>query len=358
MTRKFGIEIEISNLRPLDAQRLISEIGDVPLHTNTNYGHSGYDKWRVTTDASVSSGCEVVSRILEGDEGINELKKVCRALARGGARVNQACGLHVHVEARDLNGNHLRHLVTRYSTFESQIDAFMPRSRRGNSNHFCGSVANQIQYFSNHGRHDRNWNSNQASLVAQAYGSRYMKVNLQSWIRQRTVEFRQHSGSVNASKIANWVKFVLQFTEESVRRTPQVENVEANNAPVQDRSAGYSQTNYSYNVTYSHRRILNILIENQNQCVTISQLASRARLSETSIPSYISTLRGAYGLTIRNNRRRRFGAQGYTLVTGAAQPTPAPTPAPVPVVSTPDSLWSGIDPDIESFYNERAMELA
>ncbi len=45
-----------------------------------------------------------------------------------------------------------------------------------------------------------------------AYGvfgnSRYNKVNLEAYARHRTVEFRQHGGSTNFTKMKNWILFL------------------------------------------------------------------------------------------------------------------------------------------------------
>lgn len=59
--------------------------------------------------------------------------------------------------------------------------------------------------------------------MANIMGSRYFKVNLMSFQRHGTIEFRQHSGTVNATKIANWVRFLGQFIDNSkARNTPAV----------------------------------------------------------------------------------------------------------------------------------------
>lgn len=39
-------------------------------------------------------------------------------------------------------------------------------------------------------------------------GNRYKKVNLKSYFRHGTVEFRQHSGTIEYTKISNWVLFL------------------------------------------------------------------------------------------------------------------------------------------------------
>ena len=57
-----------------------------------------------------------------------------------GATANRSCGYHVHLDAADLTASDIRAIVTRYADHESEIDAFMPPSRRGNANTYCGSV--------------------------------------------------------------------------------------------------------------------------------------------------------------------------------------------------------------------------
>lgn len=42
-------------------------------------------------------------------------------------------------------------------------------------------------------------------------GDRYYKVNVDSWSRHNTIEFRQHQGSVSYEKITMWAKFCLKL---------------------------------------------------------------------------------------------------------------------------------------------------
>ncbi|KAA3846594.1 amidoligase enzyme, partial [Bacteroides ovatus] len=37
---------------------------------------------------------------------------------------------------------------------------------------------------------------------------RYHKVNFEAYSRHRTVEFRQHSGTTNFTKMENWIRFL------------------------------------------------------------------------------------------------------------------------------------------------------
>lgn len=87
-----------------------------------------------------------------------------------------------------------------YKHAEAEIDKFMPASRRGGSNTYCGSL---IQFPDERIRSARNIRELQG-----LFPSRYMKVNLQAYSRHRTVEFRQHSGTISFTKIENWVCFL------------------------------------------------------------------------------------------------------------------------------------------------------
>ena len=57
------------------------------------------------------------------------------------------------------------------------------------------------------------------SDVAGTICTRYTKVNSQSYNRHKTIEFRQHSGTINYTKIMGWVKFLkdlIKFSEKNV----------------------------------------------------------------------------------------------------------------------------------------------
>jgi hypothetical protein len=46
-------------------------------------------------------------------------------------------------------------------------------------------------------------------------GGRYNKVNLCAFLRHGTIEFRQHSGTMNVDKVINWIVFCVNFVETS-----------------------------------------------------------------------------------------------------------------------------------------------
>ena len=186
----FGIEIECYDV---DQHLLKAKLIDLGVSVESEfYNHDDKPHWKIVYDGSVSGpgACEVVSPILNGQNGIDQIKKVTQALDYVGAKINPSCGLHVHHEAKDFdNKKKLMKVVSVYQRMEKFIDDFMPISRRGNNTFYAKTMIGVTDN------------------VAENHGGRYYKVNLQSWYRQGTVEFRQHSGTVEADKIINWVYF-------------------------------------------------------------------------------------------------------------------------------------------------------
>jgi hypothetical protein len=45
--------------------------------------------------------------------------------------------------------------------------------------------------------------------------SRHFKVNMLAYNRHKTLEFRQHSGTVEYTKIANWINFLAKLIQYS-----------------------------------------------------------------------------------------------------------------------------------------------
>jgi hypothetical protein len=69
------------------------------------------------------------------------------------------------------------------------------------------------------------WDS--LAAIAQIANSRYRKVNLDSYNRHGTLEFRHHHGSIDGDVVCNWVKFVLNLVERARLNAKKRKNVKA-----------------------------------------------------------------------------------------------------------------------------------
>lgn len=204
--RTFGIEIEFVGLCRYEAERVINARG-VDCR-NEHYNHTTQTYWKIVTDASLRAvnghAYELVSPILRGDAGVAELKTVLEAINEAGAQVNVSCGLHVHLGCQDLSMNEIATIYERYAAYESQIDSVMPRSRRGNAR-WARSLAGMTERVKGCAdKHEAEW------------FDRYYKINLSNVARRGAMEFRQHSGTTDFTKISNWLAFLQQFIERSV----------------------------------------------------------------------------------------------------------------------------------------------
>lgn len=185
---------------------------DIAPHLTASPRETSRRHWKIVSDASVNGGYELVSPVLKGQRGLDEVKAVSEALAEVGAMINKSCGFHSHFGTDDFKDSISvwRNLYINYATLEEDIDAFMPPSRR--HNRYCSSLK------------VRGWRSkmeNAQTLVdlerAVTNRSRYFKLNSQSYWRHGTVEFRQHSGTIEFDKIKNWLLFCARFVDFSKR---------------------------------------------------------------------------------------------------------------------------------------------
>lgn len=207
--RTFGVEIEFTELSERQILTLEEKLTEAGIETKyEGYNHITRPIWKIVTDGSVRNskhrcGFELVSPPLKGIEGLEALKKAIEVLNANGAKVNRSCGLHVHHDAGRWGVKEFKNAYRLYSRMEQTIDEAMPKSRRSSNNYYCKSnrskmeteldlfeaceTVNDLRIF---------WDSD-----------RYYKLNMESWYRHGTIEFRQHSGTTEADKILNWVVF-------------------------------------------------------------------------------------------------------------------------------------------------------
>jgi hypothetical protein len=214
---QFGVEIEVILPRGMSRHAAAAKItaAGVECHEEL-YGHSTpAGKWKVVTDGSLGydQGAEFVSPPLRGEEGFRQMRIVCDALTAMNARITSKCGFHVHVDVGTEPVDFFKNLVRLYASAETTIDKFMPASRRGSVNPFCQptrindaalTTATNIQQVATAIGQD---NTRQHARSAR----RYRKLNLQCFFVYGTVEFRQHGGTCDAQKAANWVRLCLRM---------------------------------------------------------------------------------------------------------------------------------------------------
>lgn len=218
-TRKFGIEIEAYNCT---REKLASELRAAGINVAVEgYNHTTRNHWKLVTDSSLTGNntFELVSPVLEGEAGLKELEKVCWVLEYCDVKVNDSCGLHIHMDAADFDLQTWKNLALSYKHLERVIDSFMPQSRR--QNYYCKGLSSISAA-------DIQAAQNINDLRAAFGNNRYRKVNLEAYARHRTVEFRQHSGTTNFTKMENWVRFLnglITFAKSGIAANTSLENI-------------------------------------------------------------------------------------------------------------------------------------
>lgn len=380
-TRRFGVEIEFCTR--LDRQEIAEKLTAAGVNVRAeHYNHTARPHWKIVSDGSVSLGWELVSPILSGIEGVNEVKTVVAALVEAGATVDKSCGLHVHVDANDLTAHSIVNVVKRYSAHETMIDKVVPSHRRNNT--YAGTttqVARTVETYLNQ------YPRSTPAAVCERVNGRYYKLNLAAYLQHGTVEFRQHSGSIDGTKIANWIQFCVVFVQDSivtVRHTVPTPPPAPVQVPVQVQT---TQSPVTMAVVRAQRvnaieikyiRLLELFLAYGSYgTIASTTIAAALEISESSVPSYVSMFRDRFPtvvVKVRRNRGYYTTSSGsemrYALnpnapvvtpvvpVVVAPRPVPVAPPVPVTVVDIPTDrgIFANLPVAVRAFYQERAVD--
>lgn len=229
-TLTYGVEIETYGAgREAVARAIAAEVGGTARPAGGFYQKweavmPDGRKWTTMTDASISghAGAEVVSPILRWED-MDLLQRVVRAVRRAGAKVNESCGIHVHVGAERFKRDpkalvRLAKIVHKHEDilFEMLCTCASRRARwcRPVSQSFLAKVENyrgsSLDYL------NRAWYGHR-NLNPQHYdSSRYHALNLHNvWFRG-TVEFRWYEATLHAGKVKAAVHLALGLAAKAL----------------------------------------------------------------------------------------------------------------------------------------------
>lgn len=216
-----GVEIECFGFRKSVVREALQRKG--VLSIETGYDHNDQKKaYKLGHDGSImgENSCEVVSPILKN---LKSLKVVCDTINEHGARVNRSCGLHIHLGAESLTLDQWVRVIKNYARIEAIIDSFMAISRRGNNNGYCKSIIEAADRLSDIGSFQQ---------IESAFRChRYHKVNVMSFRRHKTIEFRQHQGTTDFAKIKMWAEFLTALVNYSIDHEALIEASTINDLP-------------------------------------------------------------------------------------------------------------------------------
>ena len=180
--------------------------------------------WTSTNDGSINSeegydGIEMVSYPASGDLLLESIDNLMSWSNDIGAVVNRSCGLHVHFNSLDLTARQVAHVGIVYRYFEEILKGMMPNSRQ--SSNWC----KDFPIPKKHLRHI----TEESELIEMYYDymdshpstdkyndARYCGLNIHSRYYHGSLEFRLHSGTLNRTKILNWIQILNRIIDMAI----------------------------------------------------------------------------------------------------------------------------------------------
>lgn len=211
------------------------------LGTRATHVGGGYDaytvedsqgrKWKVVSDASIrcearggreatrNYSVEVVSPICQyGD--LERVQEIIRALRHSGAKVNDSCGIHVHVDAAKHTPQTLRNIVNIMASKEDLLyKALNVQIEREN---YCQKADLRFLDEVNHVRPksmqelERLWYNGSSRRDIHYDNTRYHALNLHSVFSKGTIEFRMFNSTLHAGEVKSYIQLCLAISHQAL----------------------------------------------------------------------------------------------------------------------------------------------
>ena len=236
--QRFGIEIEMTGITRAAAARVIAG------HFSTTATHVGgtYDaysirdaeerQWKVVSDASIQCelrrrtgvagrtyAVEVVSPICRYDD-IPAIQEIVRKLRSAGAKVNDSCGIHVHVDAAPHTVTTLRNIVNIMAAKEDLLyKALRVKVEREN---YCQKADTRFLDEMNQKRPstieelESIWYDGPTGRYHHYDYTRYHGLNLHSVFSKGTIEFRLFNSTLHAGEIKSYIQLCLAISHQAL----------------------------------------------------------------------------------------------------------------------------------------------
>lgn len=231
-TLTYGMELEtIGRTRNQTAKTIQKVTGGQVVRATEQTSYDPWDvimpdgrHWRVMCDGSLSGDrnhqCEVVSPILKYED-LEMVQNVVRALRTDGSKVDQSCGIHIHIGAAPFNANAIRNLAKTVNKQEALIEKALGIQDRRICR-WCREVDHAFLE-----RIDHRTMTSMEQLRIAWYGhnnhnlthydsSRYHGLNLHSVFYRGTIEFRWFEATLHAGVVKSYIQFALALAAKAL----------------------------------------------------------------------------------------------------------------------------------------------
>jgi hypothetical protein len=167
---------------------------------------------------------EVVSPILYGRQGLQEILKMCKTLQAFGVKIRDRdkglSSFHVHVGADDLDGEPLSRLIQAYHHLEYGIEdpyingllGCVHHRRHSDKAEFVSDIDPRLLSAAQIGP----LTFEKANEICPQYDDRWVSLNMLGRCRKYgTVEFRRHEAMVDHDRVLSWVMLCLSLVSAS-----------------------------------------------------------------------------------------------------------------------------------------------
>jgi hypothetical protein len=236
-----------------------------------------FPTWGFGTDGSC--GLEFRSPILRTEADLAGVEAMAERIRGLGFRTNERCGLHVHVDVRQLTDAQRRLFMKFFVQFEDLFFGLCPDRR---SNTYCKPIPlGYLQAL----RHNPSWS---------VWTDRYHWMNGQAFARHGTCEFRLMGGSLNTRQIMGWMNLLLHIYSMVV------------NGMIHERDLMNFEKDNTQSTELLHKFAVMLHLDTEEQTLEFDtpQLRTRAGLSKEYLFTRWEDVRSDT-LSVRAERRRR-----------------------------------------------------
>jgi len=244
--QKFGVEVEMTGITRREAAKALANyFGTEAVHTGGVYDKwtvrdTDGKEWTIASDSSIREErhtgrreytpthdteyrVEMVTPILTYSE-LPKFQECIRQVRHAGAKTNDSCGLHVHVDAANHNRQSLKNLIgIMYSKEDILFKAL--RVNESRAQRWCQKVREpmlrQLRRLSSEETRDltqleRIWYDGENDRRDHYHWTRYHALNLHSVFYRGTVEWRCFNSTLHAGKAAAYVNLCLAISAKAI----------------------------------------------------------------------------------------------------------------------------------------------
>ena len=230
----FGIELEFGGITRKKAAFALKKA--ITGATGPAWVGGTYDKfevygsdgraWTIMSDASVNAqggqACEFVTPKCTYED-IETVQECIRALRRAGAKVNQSCGLHIHIDGANHTAKSLKNLAFTFRAKQDLIFKAVAPDRIGNR--YCRPLTDdlvdnikKVKKLDSDKLKDTWYGtySDYRSTDAHYHASRYHALNFHSLWYRGTVEFRLFNSTLHAGEVRAYLTLCLGMSAAAI----------------------------------------------------------------------------------------------------------------------------------------------